>query len=80
MFGRGRMLFLCVTGTFLDGEQLEKNGQKKLVQGHSVISVGRCATKIMVVFDKGGSDPPLPLEGEDERSWVAEFQAAHVAK
>ena len=55
---------MCVTGTFVDGLQLEKNGQKRLVQGRSVITIGHCATEVIMSYDKGGNGAQDRHEGE----------------
>ena len=41
-----------MTGTFLDGEHLEKGGKRKLEVGSSVVTIGRCTMTLQLMRQK----------------------------
>ena len=41
-----------MTGTFLDGERLEKGGKRKLEVGRGVITIGRCTMTVQLMRQK----------------------------
>ena len=47
-----------MTGTFLDGERLEKGGKRKLEAGSSVVTIGRCSMTIQLMRQQ----KPVELE------------------
>ena len=56
-----------MTGTFLDGERLEKGGKRKLEAGSSVVTIGRCMMTIELMRQK-------PVESERRRGEAAKIR------
>ena len=42
------------TGTFVDGQRLEKKGKAELVPGKSTVTIGRCPAQYVLHLDSNG--------------------------
>ncbi len=73
----------CWTGTFVDGERLEKSAMAPVVPGKSVITIGRCLneyTLILEAAEHGAKKAGTPLKSYQQRrnSSLEAGESAHI--